>query len=76
MERLTKGWVQHQRKAARQEAASGGYPCLLCETEVQPTLEAFKVHYTLNHAAVTGDSEIEDAFNKFTLQGNDATKLG
>ena len=77
MDKLTKGWVQHQRKTARQEAVSRGYQCPLCEAEVQPNIEAFKAHVradTLKHHTLAQDSDIEEAFKKITLQGDDTIK--
>ncbi|KAK9443585.1 hypothetical protein VB005_02864 [Metarhizium brunneum] len=74
MDKLTRGWVQHQRKAARQEAASRSVSCPLCEAEVQHSLDEFKAHYTLKHPTSADHSDIEEAFKNCTLQGNDATK--
>ncbi|KID87696.1 hypothetical protein MGU_05345 [Metarhizium guizhouense ARSEF 977] len=74
MDKLTRGWVQHQRKAARQVAASRSVSCPLCEAEVQHSLDEFKAHYTLKHPTSADHSDIEEAFKNCTLQGNDATK--
>lgn len=76
MDKFTKGWMQHQRKTAR-EAASRGYQCPLCDAEVQPNIEAFRAHVradTLKHHTLAQDSDIEEAFKKVTLHGDDIIK--
>ncbi|ODA83153.1 hypothetical protein RJ55_01663 [Drechmeria coniospora] len=72
MDKLTKGWVDHLRKTARQESASRG-SCPLCEAEIQPDLDSFKAHVRADatkHASLTADAEIEEAFNRVTIHGS------
>ncbi|KAJ6446896.1 NADH:ubiquinone oxidoreductase subunit [Purpureocillium lavendulum] len=70
MDRLTKGWVSHLRKTARQETASRS-SCPLCEAEIQPDLDSFKAHVRAeisSHATLARDADIEEAFKNVTIQ--------
>ncbi|UNI13756.1 hypothetical protein JDV02_000469 [Purpureocillium takamizusanense] len=69
MERLTKGWVHHLRKTARQESAVRS-SCPLCEAEIQPDLDSFKAHVRADasgHPTLADDADIEKAFKNITI---------
>lgn len=69
MEKLTKGWVYHLRKTARQETAGRG-SCPLCDAEIPPDIESFKAHVRADaarHAGLAHDVEIEQAFQNVTI---------
>ncbi|KAG5979017.1 hypothetical protein E4U55_005655 [Claviceps digitariae] len=82
MDKLTKGWVQHLRNTSRQVTPSQvssprNARCPLCDTGFEPNLDAFKAHVVSNsskHPTLTGDSEIEEAFQNIILQEHDANK--
>lgn len=71
MDQLTKGWVHHLRKTARQTTAgqttagrttagqmtAGHGSCPLCDAEIQPDLDSFKAHV---RADATGHSSLAD----------------
>ncbi|UNI19988.1 hypothetical protein JDV02_006128 [Purpureocillium takamizusanense] len=70
MEQLSRGWVHHLRKTARQETAARGC-CPLCAAEIQPDLDAFKAHVRADvsrHPALADDADIEEAFKHVTIQ--------
>lgn len=67
MDRLTKGWVQHLRKTARQEIAARSC-CPLCGAEIQPDLDSFKVHVREEHPTLSDDADIEEAFMNVIIQ--------
>ncbi|OAA40060.1 hypothetical protein NOR_06054 [Metarhizium rileyi] len=73
MDKLTKGWVEHQRRVARQEAATRGSHCPLCQMELEPSVEAFKAHYTSKHPTADELDAIE-ALNNCALHSNDAVR--
>ncbi|PHH59166.1 hypothetical protein CDD81_3668 [Ophiocordyceps australis] len=73
MDRLTKGWVYHLRKASRQanQPNAGRAVCPLCDAEVQPDLDSFKAHVRAaasTHTTLAQDADIEEAFNKVTIR--------
>ncbi|KAM4065549.1 est1 DNA/RNA binding domain-containing protein [Hirsutella rhossiliensis] len=69
MDKLTKGWVHHLRKTARQETAGRG-SCPLCEAEIQPDIDSFKAHVRADatrHPSLADDADIEQAFQNVTI---------
>ncbi|KHO01376.1 uncharacterized protein MAM_00377 [Metarhizium album ARSEF 1941] len=64
MDKLTQGWVQHQRKAAREEDALGKFECPICATEVHASFRKFRDHFRSKHPAEAGNCQIEEAFKK------------
>ncbi|PFH59817.1 hypothetical protein XA68_11865 [Ophiocordyceps unilateralis] len=72
MDRITKSWVHHLRKTARQETAGRGC-CPLCDAEVQPDIDSFRAHVRADagaHASLADDADIELAFQNVTLHGS------
>lgn len=69
MDKLTKGWVHHLRKTARQETAGRG-SCPLCEAEIQPDIDSFRAHVRADatrHPSLADDADIEQAFQNVTI---------
>ena len=72
MDRLTKGWVHHLRKIARQETAPGRGSCPLCEADISPDIDSFRNHVRADasrHPSLVDDVDIEDAFRNITIHG-------
>ncbi|KJZ75205.1 hypothetical protein HIM_05399 [Hirsutella minnesotensis 3608] len=72
MDKLTKGWVHHLRKTARQETGNRG-SCPLCASEIQPDIESFKAHVRADaagHPNLANDADIEQAFKNVTINGS------
>lgn len=72
MDRLTKGWVHHLRKTARQDSTPGRGTCPLCEAEIQPDIESFRDHVRADasrHPNLADDADIEEAFKNITIHG-------
>ncbi|UNI14827.1 hypothetical protein JDV02_001418 [Purpureocillium takamizusanense] len=69
MEQLTKGWIHHLRKTARQENAVRS-SCPLCKAEIQPDLDSFKAHVRADasgHPTLADDADIEEAFQNINI---------
>lgn len=67
MERLTKSWVTHLRKTARQETTAR-IGCPFCQAEIQPDLDFFKAHVREEHPTLSDDADIEEAFMNVLIQ--------
>ncbi|KAG5992092.1 hypothetical protein E4U54_003742 [Claviceps lovelessii] len=77
MDKFTQKWVQHLRNTSRQGTSPRNARCPLCEAGFEPNLEAFKTHVrsnALQHPTLTGDSDLEEAFQNILLQRLDANK--